>query len=590
VSKKTLETSLFLQPIICNIKHIPCKIKLNARLKIDDTIDMVIERSKRLLKQAGFGLIEVMVAAAIMGGVALLFGDMLAQQAKSLQSTRTISARDDLKTRLSRYIGDSGSLNWAASTPANGGTPNPTVSATPENILFSHCVNGTTTPQCAGNTAAVGSAITATGFALTDNNGNIVANGSGYTFNIDPSGVITVLGSGGTPYYSGGTDPSHGTGPVLYDNNGAPCKPTANGAPVAAGLGTGSCGIAAFAGYYATCPSTSPCAKASTITVFYAIAQAVQSTNGATVKLASITSTSLAVKWAEVTNPVPLTASLNQGAASYMAWWGTNQSIDPSGIMYEKKSTSPSNDGIVISAINGTSLDPAFGGALPGNQFLIDAPNGTAGSANAFAVSQNGSAAIMHLGVNSSMGTSTFYDGSNGAALAFGGGTSTIYNTSSFKSGAFTETGTITSSSNLSSTTGYVYTGSAAAGCSAGDFCASQDFIANGSSYSSAFYYSSDRNLKKEIHEIDNALNKALQLRGVNFEWKKDGRKDIGVIAQEVEKVFPELVHTDAKGVKSVEYGNLTAVLIEALKQEDKKLDDMDLRLKALEKKVSAQK
>jgi Chaperone of endosialidase len=76
------------------------------------------------------------------------------------------------------------------------------------------------------------------------------------------------------------------------------------------------------------------------------------------------------------------------------------------------------------------------------------------------------------------------------------------------------------------------------------------------------------------------------RLRGVSFEWSDDPRapyqgKDLGVIAQEVEEVFPELVHTDADGYKRVNYLGLLAPLIEAVKE-------LDARVQALEQ-ASAQ-
>lgn len=87
--------------------------------------------------------------------------------------------------------------------------------------------------------------------------------------------------------------------------------------------------------------------------------------------------------------------------------------------------------------------------------------------------------------------------------------------------------------------------------------------------------YHSDRRWKRNVHTFDNALERVSLLRGVSFEWRRDefegmnfpeGSK-IGLIAQEVEEVIPELVHTNKDGYKSVEYANLVAVLIEAVKE-----------------------
>ncbi|MDG0815493.1 tail fiber domain-containing protein [Bdellovibrio svalbardensis] len=81
----------------------------------------------------------------------------------------------------------------------------------------------------------------------------------------------------------------------------------------------------------------------------------------------------------------------------------------------------------------------------------------------------------------------------------------------------------------------------------------------------------SDRRFKKDIHVIPDALNKVLQLEGVTYHWKPsvnpDKSEQIGVIAQDIEKVFPQAVKTDADGYKSVTYGNLVSPLINAIKE-----------------------
>jgi alpha-tubulin suppressor-like RCC1 family protein len=81
----------------------------------------------------------------------------------------------------------------------------------------------------------------------------------------------------------------------------------------------------------------------------------------------------------------------------------------------------------------------------------------------------------------------------------------------------------------------------------------------------------SDRTLKSNITTISDALNKVVSLRGVEFDWIESGGHGIGVIAQEVEEVIPEVVLTHM-GLKSVAYGNLIAVLIEAIKDQDKRI------------------
>ena len=98
-----------------------------------------------------------------------------------------------------------------------------------------------------------------------------------------------------------------------------------------------------------------------------------------------------------------------------------------------------------------------------------------------------------------------------------------------------------------------------------------------------AFTVSSDVTLKKNIVTLTNPLDKILGLRGVSFQWKNDGKKDIGFIAQEVEKTLPELVHINDTGTKSVEYMNITAVLVEAMKELSHKYYLHDEKIKKLE-------
>lgn len=85
-------------------------------------------------------------------------------------------------------------------------------------------------------------------------------------------------------------------------------------------------------------------------------------------------------------------------------------------------------------------------------------------------------------------------------------------------------------------------------------------------------YSSSDARLKKNVKPIENALDKVMQINGVEFDWDEvaqDTHKghDVGVIAQEVETVLPEIVHTRDNGYKAVKYEKLVALLIESVKE-----------------------
>ena len=85
--------------------------------------------------------------------------------------------------------------------------------------------------------------------------------------------------------------------------------------------------------------------------------------------------------------------------------------------------------------------------------------------------------------------------------------------------------------------------------------------------------YSSDKRLKKNIKSISGALNKLSTINGVEFDWiEKEGvhgneGHDVGVIAQEIEKVLPEVVTTRDNGYKAVKYEKIIPLLVEAIKE-----------------------
>ncbi len=90
---------------------------------------------------------------------------------------------------------------------------------------------------------------------------------------------------------------------------------------------------------------------------------------------------------------------------------------------------------------------------------------------------------------------------------------------------------------------------------------------------------SSDEKLKENIEEYSDALDKIKQLKGVSFDWKKDGSKSGGVIAQDVQKVLPELVENvkDLNGDDShlaVNYNGLIGLLLQSIKELSDKVDN----------------
>ena len=119
-----------------------------------------------------------------------------------------------------------------------------------------------------------------------------------------------------------------------------------------------------------------------------------------------------------------------------------------------------------------------------------------------------------------------------------------------------------------------------------GDSTPSEKLEVNGNVKATAFYYSSDKRLKKDLEQISNPLDKILALNGYYFTWKSDNTKDLWVIAQEVEKVFPDAVKTDSEGMKSVKYGNLVAPIIESIKELYSKYVDQQQKITTLEQRI----
>ena len=87
----------------------------------------------------------------------------------------------------------------------------------------------------------------------------------------------------------------------------------------------------------------------------------------------------------------------------------------------------------------------------------------------------------------------------------------------------------------------------------------------------------SDATLKHDIQKIELALETVRQLDGVGFTWNNTGKRTFGVVAQEIEKVIPELVETE-NGVKSVNYLGIIAFLINSVKELDKELQELKAR------------
>jgi hypothetical protein len=103
--------------------------------------------------------------------------------------------------------------------------------------------------------------------------------------------------------------------------------------------------------------------------------------------------------------------------------------------------------------------------------------------------------------------------------------------------------------------------------------------------------YHSDIRWKRDVRKLDGSLEKIMNLEGVQYEWKQDENPEmnfpdgdqIGLIAQDVEKIVPEVVNESADGYKSIDYARLVAVLIESVKEQQGQIETLAQRVEELE-------
>lgn len=110
-----------------------------------------------------------------------------------------------------------------------------------------------------------------------------------------------------------------------------------------------------------------------------------------------------------------------------------------------------------------------------------------------------------------------------------------------------------------------------------------------------AFVSTSDGRLKENVEPIEGALSKVMEMEGVSFKWKKEEGTDrfpegthYGVVAQQMEKVAPEVVREGSGGQKAVSYTELIPVLIEAIKEQQKTISEQKKTISALSERLAA--
>ena len=118
--------------------------------------------------------------------------------------------------------------------------------------------------------------------------------------------------------------------------------------------------------------------------------------------------------------------------------------------------------------------------------------------------------------------------------------------------------------------------------------------VIDGSVLATNFTQSSDGRFKKNIKALEKPLASILSIEGVRYDWRREefperhfsDKNQIGFIAQDLEKIFPEMVFTDEKGYKSVDYGRLTPVLVEAVKELSSKNEALKIKNEKVEARL----
>ena len=119
----------------------------------------------------------------------------------------------------------------------------------------------------------------------------------------------------------------------------------------------------------------------------------------------------------------------------------------------------------------------------------------------------------------------------------------------------------------------------------------------NGDILAIQVHSSSDERFKKNINTVDNAISMVQELRGVTYDFRTEEFADknfpeynqLGFIAQEVEAVIPQVVRTDSEGYKAVDYAKITALLTQAIKEQQDIIDAQQTKIESQKESITFQ-
>jgi prepilin-type N-terminal cleavage/methylation domain-containing protein len=326
-----------------------------------------------------------------------------------------------------------------------------------------------------------------------------------------------------------------------------------------------TCGVQAYAYFTATCSSGASCNNAASVTVYVTVQQAPG--------IALAGNVSLKAQTISVNLNLPLSSTAPSAGPSGGGGGGTISGTPNTLAMFDSTSVSVTNSNITNVAHGAGVTYAGIGTAAPatnvdlGGGYVLMGQDPTFGAWNNYFASFN-TGPVVSLWTNTTPPASAGICARTGRS--YGPASEMMLTINPIGATVQISNGAITT--NPSNTT-----------------IASTTIALNGSVTANGMAVSSDRRLKKNIQPLTNALENIRQMRGVTFEWIDPNRgqdENIGLIAQEVEQVYPQLVKYDPKGYKSVNYMSLVSPLIEAVKTVDQNCTDTQAKNAQLKERV----
>ncbi len=229
-------------------------------------------------------------------------------------------------------------------------------------------------------------------------------------------------------------------------------------------------------------------------------------------------------------------------------------------------------------------------GAVPNDDALVWKSTGESfaaiinneGSGNGVRIETNPGTAVRTFETSNGLGYGLFVDGNNNVSVGMTGGWTNRFSVNGAVAVGFSFAG------QTAPANGMIVEGKVGIGTSGVNNILTVQQNSASDPIADAWTTYSSRRWKTNIRPIESAMEKIRRLRGVRFDWKESGKPDIGLIAEEVGEVIPEVVAYEENGIdaKSVDYARLVAVLIEGMKEQQRQIEE----LKAVIQTLAAEK